>query len=346
MSFCPSNSASVAEFLAGLKSGCEESLCCDTSILVAVSGGADSVALLRGLLLLREPLGLTLHVGHLNHLLRGEASISDADWVREISRQFGLTCHVGSRSVMEMPEISRHGLEGTARLARRQFLQHIARQNACSRIALAHTADDQVETILHHILRGTGLGGLAGMQACDSGQSRDPETIPFARPMLSINRQQVERFLEELHQDFRTDATNQDTQLTRNRIRHELLPLLERDFNPQVRQALLRLGRQARDIHTDACDAAERLLNAVLLESSPQVCRLLCEPFEHESANCIRECLVRLWRRQDWPRQHMGFRDWNRLVELLRQTAGTINLPGKIHARRKAGLLLLTRQTF
>jgi tRNA(Ile)-lysidine synthase len=329
--------SSQSDFLAALKSGCVASQIFGSRILVAVSGGADSVALLRGLLLLQTSLRLELHVGHLNHQLRGPASDADAAWVDALSQQFRLRCHIGTRAVAEMPELSKHGLEGAARMARRQFLQDAAAENSCTQIALAHSANDQVETILHHIIRGTGLAGLAGMPPNDF---RKP--IAFVRPMLAITRQQIEDFLADLNQDFRTDATNQDTQLTRNRIRHELLPLLERDFNPQVRQALLRLGQQAQDVHADESQLATALLSEVVLEKSPEVCRLLCEPFQNQPPHRIRECFVALWKQQNWPRQKMGFCDWNRLVELLKEPSAAIDLPGQIHAVRRDGLLMLS----
>lgn len=339
-----------AGFVERLDLGVTQSQLSSARILVAVSGGADSVALLRGLLLLRETRHFELQVGHLNHQLRGAASDSDAEWVRTLSRQLGVTAHIESRSVSTMAEIPRQGLEGTARIARRQFLQQIAIEHSCTHIALAHTADDQVETILHHILRGTGLRGLAGMQVTDAAALPDSEVlsdqvtrsvIPFTRPMLAIPRQQVEAFLANLGQDYRTDDTNFDTQLTRNRIRHELLPQLERDFNPQVRQAILRLAQQANDVHADESELAHLVLQEALIDVSPRHCRLLCGPFRDQSPHRIRECFVRLWRRQNWPRQHMGFRDWNRLIELLNQESGVILLPGQIQVSRRQDLLII-----
>jgi tRNA(Ile)-lysidine synthase len=168
-----------------------------------------------------------------------------------------------------------------------------------------------------------------------------PKAVPFVRPLLLVHRQQVESFLKELGQEFRTDASNQDTRLTRNRIRHELLPLLEREFNPQVRQALLRLGQQSREILTDETELAKQVLYEALIECTPRLCRLLSGPFKNQPSHRIRECFVVLWKRQDWPRQHMGFRDWNRLVELLLQVEGAITLPGQIQARCIGGELTI-----
>jgi len=335
-------------FLNQLACGLRE---CDTlskRVLVAVSGGADSVALLRGLVLLQSEAHLELVIGHLNHQLRGPDSDADARWVLELGTRLGVHCEIGLCNVSSMSEVARHGLEGAARIARQQFLQATAIKHACDHILLAHTADDQAETILHHILRGTGLRGLAGIQSVSSALEGTPSDScgmqrPLVRPLLSVNRQSVVSFLENLGQDFRTDATNVDTQFTRNRIRHDLLPLLEREFNPQVRQALLRLGAQANEVHSHESELAQIELNLALLEATPDHCRLSCSHLKDLPTHRIRECLVRLWTQQKWPRQKMGFRDWQRLTDLIQQSSGSENLPGPIQASRRNDLLVLRR---
>lgn len=333
-------------FLDALRSGCEECHLRHVRVLVAVSGGADSVALLRGLSLVGSELGITLRVAHLNHQLRGAESDADAMWVEALSGQLGIPCHIGSESIRELPELAKLGLEGTARLARRRFLQQTAIDNGCACIAVAHTANDQAETILHHIVRGTGLAGLRGMHSEEilaPGLIPPTKTIPLIRPMLHIDRSLVEQFLDGLGQTYRTDSTNVDTTLTRNRIRHDLMPLLAHEFNPQIQSALLRLGQQAREVYDDESVLADSLLDAVLIESAPTHCRLNCRPFEGQPAHRVREVFVRLWRRLDWPRRQMGFADWDRLVQLLGPDQSAITLPGKITARRRDGLLMLSK---
>ena len=132
--------------------------------------------------------------------------------------------------------------EESARDVRYVYLQQVATEQHCGFVAVAHTADDQVETLLHHILRGTGLAGLRGMPAeREFGESR------LIRPLLTVRRADVEAYLTAIDQPFRSDATNAEERFTRNRIRHILLPLLRERFNPQVDAALLRLGEQAQD---------------------------------------------------------------------------------------------------
>lgn len=335
-----------AEFLKALRAGCEQIGLRGVSVLIGVSGGADSVALLRGLVLLRDDLRLSLHVAHLNHQLRGVESDRDAAWVKLLCLELNVPCHLGSEPIRALPELTQLGLEGTARLARRRFLQRIAIEQDCACIAVAHTANDQAETILHHILRGTGLAGLRGMhsQEIASGSDAPSESQrPLVRPMLAIERSLVEQFLTELGQSYRTDSTNADTTLTRNRIRHELLPLLAREFNPQIQSALLRLGKQAQEVYGDEAVLAEALLDEAVVESTPTHCRLRCVRFEGQPAHRIRESFVRLWQRLDWPRRQMGFADWDRLVQMVGPQHSAIVLPGRISARRRDDLLMLTK---
>ena len=311
------------------------------NVLIGISGGADSVALLRGLIQLREPLGLTLRAAHLNHLLRGVDSDADAEWVRALCERFEVPCEMETAPVLDIAEKNRRGLEETARDVRYEFLRSTAVRHGCSVVAVAHTADDQAETVLHHILRGTGLTGLRGMEW---SRSLGASTL-LIRPMLAIWRKDIERFLEELGQDFRQDATNQDVSLTRNRLRHDLLPRLEQDFNVRVREHLCQLAEQ-----TAACDealqiAAESLLDAVVLDQSPLVVRLQRDRLTAIGRPLAREVFVRLWQRADWSRQTMTFSHWDRLVDFAQSDEpAAIDLPGPISVRRRANLIVLQRR--
>lgn len=340
-------SGSRAAFLKALREGCLQCHLRNAPILVAVSGGADSVALLRGLTLLNAELNCQFQVAHLDHGLRGSESDADADWVDALSQQLGLPCRLGKISVGDLPEVTKLGTEGAARLARRRFLQQTARERHCVAIAVAHTASDQAETILHHILRGTGIAGLRGMKSPKvptvEELSRNLE-IPIVRPMLDIERASVEQFLLELPQSWRTDSTNSDTNFTRNRIRHDLLPQLAREFNPNIQDALLRLGEQAREVYSQQIDLADQLLQTALIEATNTHCRIRCSSLTGHTPHQIREAFVQLWRRQDWPRRPMGFEDWQRLVQMLEPDAPAMTLPGDIQVRQRSGLLMLMRR--
>ena len=334
--------------LTNLQAGLRRCEAIGKSVLVAVSGGADSVALLRGLLQLQPALNLTLRAAHLNHQLRGVEADADADWVRDLCERCNISCDIETIPIRALAERSRRGLEETARDARYDFLRSVANQHHCDVVATAHTADDQAETVLHHILRGTGLTGLRGMEWSRSLEDSPPPplSLRLIRPMLAIWRTDIERFLGELDQDFRQDATNQDVSLTRNRLRHELLPHLEREFNPRVREHLCQLAEQAADCDGVLRIAADALLQSVLLDQSEGIVRLRCDELAKATRPLVRELFVRVWQQQQWLRLSMTYSHWDRLADLVHSEPPTaIHLPGRILASRRANMLVLERQT-
>ena len=204
---------------------------------VAVSGGADSVALLRLLLELREPLGIVLSVVHFNHQLRGKASDADETFVAKLAAEHGVPFLMARENVGEQAKQQKANVEETARRMRYAFFGRLGAEDHVGRIAVAHTADDQAETVLSHMLRGTGLPGLGGIH---------PEAGRVFRPLLKVRRGELRSYLRALGQGWREDATNRDIQRTRARIRRKLIPFLERAFQPAVVEHLCRLADLAR----------------------------------------------------------------------------------------------------
>lgn len=188
-------------------------------VVCGVSGGADSMALLWGLYLLKEKLGISLSAAHFNHNLRGEESLGDEQFVREFCRRYEIPLYVGSGTV----EPGEKGLEAAARDARYTFLNTLP-----GKIATAHTADDNAETVLMHLVRGTGLKGLGGIA---------PVNGRLIRPMLGITRQQVEAFLTQWNIPHREDGSNETDDFLRNRLRHHVMPLLKEE-NPRLAENL------------------------------------------------------------------------------------------------------------
>jgi len=199
-------------------------------LLCGVSGGPDSIALLDALV----QSGWRPHVCHLNHKLRGADSDADAEFVREIAGHYGLPSTIEARAV--------ESDEDAARRARHEFFSDVARRSGIDKLALAHTADDQVETFLLRLVRGAGAPGLIGIWP-----ERQIGALRVIRPLLAISRPEVLEYLKGRGLRYRVDATNADARFTRNRIRHELLPLLEREFNPAIRGVLLRTAEILRD---------------------------------------------------------------------------------------------------
>ena len=212
-------------------------------VLVGVSGGPDSTALLVILSRLRPKLQIDLTVAHFDHMLRTRREAGDdARFVKEVARAFGVPLVTGAADVRASARRNHHSLEDTARRLRYAFLGEQALPRSASCVSVGHTMDDQAETVLLHLIRGTGLGGLAGMRA------RAP--WPFgagphlARPLLGLRRRDTERYCRELGIEPRADPTNALPIYTRSRLRHELIPLLRR-FNPRIEEALARLAAAA-----------------------------------------------------------------------------------------------------
>ncbi len=294
-------------------------------VLCAVSGGADSVALLYALRLMREELGLQgVSAAHFNHQLRGDASNADETFVRGLCAYLDIPLFQGRADVAAEAALRRTGLEETARLLRYAFLGETAEKAGCTHIATGHTADDNVETVLLHLTRGAGLSGLTGIP---------PVRGAIVRPLITCTRADIEAFLSDHGLRHVEDATNQDIALSRNRVRHRVVPEL-RAINPRLSAAvdgMLALLRQ--DEHCLTAQAREQLpfarrsdegitfpvrrLTALHPALSTRLCRLLYEKATGRSAplpSAHVEAMLALC--------HSG------------QPSGSIHLPGECTARR------------
>lgn len=203
-------------------------------VLVGLSGGGDSVALLRLLLDVAEDYPLELRAAHLDHGLRAE-SAEDARWVADFCARWQVPLVVERRDVAGLARGGCCGIEDAGRQARREFLERQARLQGCAAIALGHQRGDQAETVLHRLLRGTSLSGLAAMRL---------RAGSYIRPLLAWSRQELEAYLAARGQGFLQDASNRNPVFTRNRLRHEVLPLLGQ-FNPRLESHLAALATRA-----------------------------------------------------------------------------------------------------
>ena len=213
---------------------------------VAVSGGADSVSLLRLLLELRKELGVVLSVVHFNHKLRGVDADGDEEFVAELAKTFRLASHCESGDVGAQAAANSAGIEATARAMRYHFFRKLLRDGKLDVVATAHTLDDQAETVLLRLARGAGTRGLAGIYPQLSVPGSPFPDARIVRPLLGIRRIEVEQFLCEIRQGWREDGSNRDLRFARNRLRHGILPRLERALNPSVRESLAETAEIAR----------------------------------------------------------------------------------------------------
>jgi tRNA(Ile)-lysidine synthase len=308
-------------------------------ILVAVSGGPDSVALLRGL---REAgPALPLVAAHLNHRLRGEESNADASFVQELCGTLGLKCCYDHCDVRARAEEEGNNLEATARRIRYDWLEKVASEQGLHWVATGHTADDQAETVLHRLLRGTGLRGLRGIAA----QRPLSPDVTLIRPLLHVTRAEVMEFLQTRNQDFCTDRTNLDLTLTRNRIRHELLPFLAANYNPEIARVLAQVAEQADEAYGAMEAEAARLLAQA---ERPRAGALLIFDRRHLAEaprDRVREMFHLVWIREGWPTGQIDFDAWDRLARVACGDLAAVDLPGGISARLRERVVQLGRSS-
>ncbi len=280
--------------------------------VVAVSGGSDSVGLLRIVHELADRAGLTLSVAHLNHNARGDDSRADAAFVENLARTLGLPCDLGQWTA------TRPGhFEADARRARYAWLAQVARARGANVVAVGQTRDDQAETVLHRILRGTGIHGLAGIP------NRRPlgldDNLTLLRPLLNVSRVEIRAFLDRLKQPFREDASNADLARTRARLRHDLLPKLANDYNPAVADALVRLARLAAGASRQNLRALHSIEKAHAWRRGGSEIVFPRDELLHLPRDLHADLIRLAWRSSGWPEAAMGASRWSRLAQLARR---------------------------
>lgn len=297
--------------------------------IVALSGGADSMALACALV---AQWPAPVHLAHVNHLLRGEASDADEAFVRAFCPQH--PHHVLRADVAHLAQSTNTNLEATAREVRYRYFAELADQLGLSWIATAHTLDDQAETVLHRLVRGSGLRGLRGIAAC---RPLTPQCI-LVRPMLTETRSAVIAYLQALGQPWREDASNQDARFTRNRLRHELLPLL-RTYNPAVASNLSQLAEQAHETYSDLEAVVQQLLLKSERPKAGRVCVFVQSDLAAVPLHHVRELFHIVWEREHWPRNSMTFEHWRRVADTACGKHPAWDLPDGIRMECRRGIV-------
>lgn len=324
----------------------------DLTVLVAVSGGPDSVALLRALANLKGQAGGAgrLVVGHFDHRLRPD-SAADRAFVGALAQELHLPFETGEATAEQLAQPMAEGIEAAVREMRYAFLQSTAEKVGARYVALGHTADDQVETVLFNLMRGTGLAGLGGMPRARALGT----ATSLIRPLLDVRRSDVLEYLHQCGQSYRVDSSNLSPDFARNRIRHELLPLVREKFGGDIDQAVVRLAQLAGDAQRLIEELADDLLERCLQRSQERhEVYLNIAPLASTNRHLVREMFVALWRRMNWPLKDMGYGEWNSLAEMAMppsssashsaasQTASSRTFPGNILVRRQDDALILS----
>ncbi|MHB9092636.1 MAG: tRNA lysidine(34) synthetase TilS, partial [Chloroflexota bacterium] len=314
--------------------------------VVGVSGGVDSVALLHALRAASSELGIALHVAHLNHGLRGEAAEQDADFVAGLACEWGLSATVQRADVSAYAAEHGLSLEAASRQARYGFFAEVVDVLRAHAVVAGHTADDQAETVLLHLLRGTGLAGLRGMRPTQHlrvGANGAGRPLNVCRPLLGTSRAEVEAYAAQHSLAHREDSSNGDVTFTRNRIRHELLPLLE-TYNPGARQGIMRMAQLLDDDYQCLTQLAEMAWSDVARLQHGGVSLSL------EGLRSVPVAVARLVVREAYAVVAGGLADLTAehveqslSLALRGRTGALLDLPGGVVALRGYGEVLIAR---
>ncbi|MGI8482362.1 MAG: tRNA lysidine(34) synthetase TilS [Chthoniobacterales bacterium] len=297
--------------------------------LIGLSGGRDSVALLHLLVALGYQ---KLVVCHLDHQLRGRSARADAQCVATIAAAANLDCEIAVTNVRDIARQTKVSIETAGRVARFAFFVSVARRRRCRTIFLAHHADDLVETALLNLFRGASPGGIAAMRSVSTHRVGRTD-LTIVRPLLHVWRREIDRYIQEHDLRFREDATNAQLGATRNRIRHRILPYIEKEFRRDVRRAIWRTA----EIWAAEDGILESLTSAQSLEAQLEL-------------DSLRKLPVALQRRtiHKWLQLHRTKDISFDLVEstralLEKNAVSRINLPGDRYVRRRSGKLFIEK---
>lgn len=305
-------------------------------LIVAVSGGADSMALLRIVSELRrryeiDPAKSSAIVAHVNYGLRGEASDLDEAFVAELAKELDF------KFALHRPSIETNSSEDELRKIRYGFLLDLAYQTGSRLIATAHNADDQIETILFRLFRGTGLAGLSGIPPV----ANLDDTVSVVRPLLGVRRQEIETLLAALKQTFRVDVSNLSNDYTRNFLRNELIPKIESRFIGQFPTGLIRLSQQANELEAFVNSQARELFDVAVQRFANEV-EIDLRALAGQAPPVLRQVFRIIWQEQNWPEQSMSFEKWQQLAELVsRRVMVATEMPGRIRVEVRKNILIL-----
>jgi tRNA(Ile)-lysidine synthase len=292
--------------------------------------------------------------------LRGAESDADAEFVRELAEKFGLRFFLGEADVAAAAVGD--NLEATARRLRYEWLA----STGASWVATGHTADDQAETVLHRLIRGTGIQGLRGIAVSrelvsrEAQPSADPipgdapssgggsalgcaSRLTVVRPLLTVTRLEIMAYLADLNQPYREDSSNADLTFTRNRIRHELLPLLK-TFNPEIVTVLNRVASQSADAFRVLTQLAETLRETAERPLAGDTLVFATEPLASADPYLLRELFRLVWQREGWSANGMTAAHWDRVVAVVLGELLACDFPAGIHVRRAGNVVQLRRR--
>jgi len=308
-----------------------------SGIVIGLSGGADSVCLLKILKELKNEFELKLTAVHLNHNLRGREADEDQAFVEDLCANWNIELEVFKKDVNEIARKKKISVEEAGRITRYGLFNQVLAERKSQYIAVAHQKEDQAETVMLNILRGTGLDGLCGMSMKQGN---------IIRPLLNISRKQIEEFLQKEKIPYRIDSTNLDSDYTRNRIRNELFPMIRSMFDIDPVSRLVRISALVQDERDFLEHTAETAYNEVVVSHSDAV-KIYLEKFKSIPAAIKKRIIRKAWEKINKGRQNLEYVHVEQILNLCRNgtTGKKVVLPREIEARISYGCLVLSPKT-
>jgi len=306
------------------------------SVVVAVSGGPDSVAMLYTLDSLRSRFGFKIHIAHLDHKMRKDSK-RDVRFVERLAKKLNLPITIKKINVCALAKGD--SIEQVARRVRFNFLFDVARSIRTKKIALAHTKDDQVETVLMRLIRGTGLYGLGGILPV-----REIDGFTIIRPLIELRKEDVIKFLKKIKIKAMLDKTNLDTKLLRNRIRKELIPLLEKKFNPNIKESLYNLAKVAQKDY-DYLDAiSKKIFRDMQYKSGKNKIELNLDKLRSVHQSMQRMILRLALEKLQGDTRRITYKHWEELEDLMhhRKANSIVDLPRQISALKSKNRFIIS----
>lgn len=306
-------------------------------VLACVSGGPDSMALLHILAELRNQYEIEIFVAHLNHMLRGRAADADADFVKTAADNLGLTSVIEKNDIKKFAKSHKLSLEEAAREARYDFYRRAAEKVNAAKIATGHTLDDQAETVLMRLLKGSGSLGLSGIP-----YKRRFGDLWIVRPLLDVTRKEIEKYLKNNRIPSRRDASNLQTLYFRNKIRNVLIPILEKDFNPNIKETLSSTASVLSDESSYLADIASKKLKR-MSRITKFGTELRSKDFRREHAALQRLIVRRIIAGLKGDLKSITYRHWQGIDFILDGTEQkSVNLPGGIKVIKSGQRIVFT----
>lgn len=302
-------------------------------VIAAVSGGPDSVAMLHILHSLSFKWGIKIHVAHLNHMFRGEQAAEEALFVQNLARNLGLSYTVEAFDVPSYIKETGSSPQEAAREVRYKFLRRIARELGAKGIITGHHADDQAETVLLHLLRGSGPEGLAAIS---------PKEGDLIRPLLEVTKENILQYCHEKSLQYRLDPSNEKTNYQRNKVRLSLIPILK-EYNPKIVDALVRTAEICRRDNDFLHEATARALENLGLNALENEARIEVKTFKSLHPSLQRRVLRAVFDQMAQTKGGLGHYHTEEILGL--STGKEIPLPHKLYARREFDVLLITSRS-